>query len=77
MRFAPEVHEVNHAGTKKPLIKSPMAKRAAAAMRTRMQEKLGQLNFLNVGQFGTLADADAEDNSLVQGNLEIGHSFED
>ena len=36
MRFAPEVHEVNHAGTKKPMIKSPLSKRAAAAMRTRM-----------------------------------------
>ena len=36
MRFAPEVHEVNHAGTKKPLIKSPMAKKVAAAMRIRM-----------------------------------------
>jgi len=80
MRFAPEVHEINHFGTKKPKIKSPLSKKAAAGLRSRMQEKL---NFLNVGQNGTLADSqmqpgfESRDDQLLQGNLEVGTSFED
>ena len=76
MRFAPEIHEVNLRGTKKPIIASKMAKSMGQAMRDRLQEKL---NFLNAGQFGTLADADGmpggHDPAII-GNLQIGASFE-
>lgn len=73
MRFAPEIHEVNLKGTRQP-IKSKMARKMEVGLRQRMQDKL---NFLNQGQFGTLADGEGagEDPGII-GNLEIGGSFE-
>jgi len=52
MKFTPEVHEVNRAGTKNP-IKSVVGKKVASGLRSRLQDKL---NFMNQGQFNTLAD---------------------
>ena len=42
MRFAPEIHEINHRGTKKPI------KRAGQGLRGRLEQKL---DYLNSGQF--------------------------
>lgn len=82
MRFAPEVHEVNVNGTKKP-IKSAMGKKVGTGLRNRLQEKL---NFMNQeGQFNTLADQQQHmsplsnrittDHNDEAQNLQIGTGF--
>ena len=53
MIFTPEVHAINLRGTKKPIVSST-AKKIGAALKNQLHEKL---NFLNAGNFGTLADA--------------------
>lgn len=53
MKFAPEVHEVNLKGTKNPVVKPSLSKKVGAGLRNRLQEKL---NFMNQGNFNTLAD---------------------
>jgi len=72
MRFAPEVHEVNHAGSKQP-IKSTKANRLAVAMRQRMEEKLA---FLNGGTFDAMNSLRIDEPSLAAENLEIGGTFD-
>lgn len=52
MLFSPEVHAINLRGTKNP-IKSNVGKKVGSVLRDRLNEKL---NFLNTGQFNTLAD---------------------
>ena len=69
MRFAPEIHEVNLKGTRKP-IKSKMARKVEHGLRSRMQEKL---NMLDEGHFGNMDEG--EDPGMI-GNLQIGGSFE-
>lgn len=69
MRFAPEIHEVNLKGTRQP-IKCKMSRKVEMGLRQRLQDKL---NFLNAGQFGTLADGEgAGEDAGIIGNLEIG-----
>ena len=70
MRFAPEIHEINYKGSKNPIASQTKGKRAG--LRNRLEEKL---DYLNSGQFGTLADNPnmmEGDPGMVIGNLEIG-----
>ena len=67
MRFAPEVHEIDLKGRRQP-IKSKTSKRA---LRDRMNAKM---DFLNQGQYQTLADGqiiDQNDPNVLAGNLMI------
>ena len=71
MRFAPEIHEINTRGTKRPIV-AQGTKRGGPSARVHGE-------FLNNGQFGTLADSQADgEREAIISDLRFGTtSFED
>jgi len=67
MKFAPEIHEVNTRGSKKPIVSKGKNK-------ARMQRLEQRLDYLNADQYETLVDMEGngvdEDDPIV-GNLQI------